>query len=167
MTVLEADSLNRGYSPQETQPLAAHAALVGAFNALVAAIAVAQWRSRRPLPARVPAADLLLMSVATYKLSRLIAKDRITGFFRAPFTRYEGPSERPSEVSEQPRGSGLRRAIGELLVCPYCLSQWVGTGFIGLYLQAPRLARTVSSLFVIVAGSDVLQQAWIAVDKRA
>jgi len=107
------------------------------------------------------------MSVGTYKLSRLIAKDRITGFFRAPFTRYEGPSERPSEVSEQPRGSGLRRAIGELLVCPYCLSQWVGTGFIGLYLQAPRLARTVSSLFVIVAGSDVLQQAWIAVDKRA
>ena len=64
----------------------------------VAGIVLLQWRSRRPLPTRIPAGDLALLSVATYKLSRLIAKDRITGFFRAPFTRYQGPSDRPSEV---------------------------------------------------------------------
>jgi hypothetical protein len=167
MPVLETDRVTDGYSPREAQPLGGHAALVAGFGGLVTAIALAQWRSRRPLPERVPAGDLALMSVATYKLSRLIAKDRITGFFRAPFTRYKGPSERPSEVSEEPRGTGLRRAIGELLVCPYCLSQWVATGLVGLYLHQPRLARTVSGLFAIVAGSDVLQQAWVAVDKRA
>jgi len=167
MPVLEAGSLERAYSPQESQPLGGHAALVAAFHGLVVAIAVAQRRSRRPLPERVPAADLALLSIATYKLSRLIAKDRITGFFRAPFTRYKGASERPSEVSEEPRGSGLRRAIGELLVCPYCLSQWVGTGLVGMYLVKPRLARMVAALFTVVAGSDLLQQAWIAVDKRA
>ncbi len=167
MTVLEADSLQAAYSPQERQPLRGHAALVAAFNGLVAGIALVQWRSREPLPERLPPGDLLLMSVATYKLSRLIAKDRITGFFRAPFTRYKGPSERPSEVSEEPRGEGLQRAIGELVVCPYCLAQWVGTAFIGIYLRKPRLARTVAGLFTVVAGSDLLQQAWVAVDKRA
>src|SRR5436305_76653 len=167
MAVLEADSLNRAYSPREAQPLSAHAALMVAFNSLAGAIALDQWRSRRSLPERFPAGDLVLLSVATYKLSRLIAKDRITGFFRAPFTRYKGPSDRPSEVSEEPRGTGLQRAIGELLVCPYCLAQWVGTGLVGAYLREPRLARTVAALFTIVAGSDVLQQAWVAVDKRA
>ena len=108
-----------------------------------------------------------MLSIGTYKLSRLIAKDRITSFFRAPFTRFKGGSERPSEVSEEPRGEGLRRAIGELLVCPYCLGQWVGTAYLLTYLREPRVARTVASVFTIVAGSDLLQQAWVALDKRA
>ena len=106
------------------------------------------------------------MSIATYKLSRLIAKDRITSFIRRPFTRYIGESERPSEVTEEARGTGLQRAIGELLICPYCLGQWVGTGLLAVYLRDPRLARTAGALFTVVSGSDLLQQAWVAVDKR-
>lgn len=157
----------RAYSPEEPQPLGGHATLTIAFNAGVAAYALYYRRTDRSLPDRVPAGDLALLAVGTYKLSRLIAKDRITAFFRSPFTRYKGPSERPSEVSEEPRGSGLRRAIGELLVCPYCLGQWVGTAYLMSYLRQPRLARTVASAFAIVAGSDLLHQAWVALDKRA
>jgi hypothetical protein len=159
--------LLRAYSPGERQPLRAHATLTFAFNASVLAFAVAHRRSGRGLPERIPAGDLALMAVGTYKLSRLVAKDRITSFFRAPFTRYKGPSERSSEVSEEPRGEGLRGVVGELLVCPYCLGQWVGTAFLLTYLREPRLARTVASAFAIVAGSDMLQEAWVAVDKRA
>src|SRR5207302_247372 len=149
------------------QPLAGHAVLLGVFSSSVAAVALAFRRSGRTLPERMPAGDLALMSVATYKLSRLISKDKITSFLRAPFTRYMGEAERPSEVSEEPRGKGFQRAVGELLVCPYCLAQWVSAGLASLYLFSPRLARLTSSLFSIVVGSDVLQQAWIAVDKRA
>ena len=71
----------------------------------------------RELPERPRAADLLLAGVATHKLSRLLTKDRVTSFIRAPFTRYEQPAGH-GEVEEEPRGSGLRLAIGELLVCP-------------------------------------------------
>ena len=157
----------RTYSPAEGQPLGAHAVLTLVFNGSVLAYAVAYRRSRRPLPGRIPAADLVLLSIGTYKLSRLIAKDRITSFFRAPFVRYKGSSERPSEVSEEPRGDGIQRAVGELVTCPYCLAQWVGTGYVLLYLRAPRLARLVASAFTIVAGSDLLQEGWVAIDKRA
>src|SRR5438067_2534919 len=122
--------LLRVYTPDEPRPLGAHAVLTGVFNGSVLAYAVAFRRSGRGLPDRIPPADLALIAVGTYKLSRLIAKDRITSFFRAPFTRYKGESERPSEVSEEPAGDGLRRAIGELLVCPYCLGQWVGTAYV-------------------------------------
>lgn len=147
--------------------LGGHAVLVGAFNGSVLAFAIAQRRSGRPLPERFPPGDLVLLSVGTYKLSRLIAKDRIMAFMRAPFTRLQGESERPGEVSEEPRGTGLRHAIGELVVCPYCLGQWVGTGLLATYLRDPRLARTIAAAFTIVAGSDLLQETWVAVDKRA
>jgi hypothetical protein len=144
-----------------------HAVLTGIFNASVAAFALAQHRAGRELPDRYPAGDLLLLSVGTYKVSRLIAKDRIMSFARAPFTRFQGESERPGEVTEEARGSGLRHAVGELLICPYCLGQWIGTGFLVTYLREPRLARTVAAAFAVVAGSDLLQETWVAVDKRA
>jgi Protein of unknown function (DUF1360) len=155
------------YSPEEPQPLAGYAALTALFSGAAVAFAVGHRRSGRRLPERIPPADFVLLTTATYKLSRLIAKDRVMSFLRAPFTRYEGESDRPSEVSEQPRGRGVRRSIGQLLACPYCLSQWIGAGFLATYLRDPRLARTASALFTIVAGSDLLQEAWVAVDKRA
>ena len=155
------------YSPDKDVALGGHAFLTTLFNGSVAAFALAQYRSGRELPERVPAGDLALMSIGTYKLSRLIAKDRVTSFARAPFTRLLGESDRPGEVSEEPRGAGVQHAIGELLVCPYCLGQWVGTAFLLAYLREPRLARTVAAAFTIVAGSDLLQETWVAVDKRA
>ena len=141
--------------------------LAGVYNGSVAAFAISQRRSGRGVPDSLPRGDLLLLSVATYKLSRLIAKDRIMDFIRAPFTRLEGESERPGEVNEEPRGTGLQHAVGELLSCPYCLGQWVGTGLLAAYLREPRFARTIAVAFTIVAGSDLLQEAWVAVDKRA
>jgi hypothetical protein len=97
----------------------------------------------------------------------LLTKDRVTSFARAPFTRYLGDAERPSEVSEEARGDGIQRSIGELVVCPYCISQWVGAGLLGVYARDPDLARAGALLLTIVAGSDFLHQAWAAVDKRA
>ena len=157
----------RAYNPDESRPLRGHAMLFSIFNAGVAAVAVGQWRSGKPLPERIPITDMVLMSIATHKVSRVATKDKITGFLRAPFTRYKGESERPSEVSEEPRGSGFQRAVGELLVCPYCLDQWVGTALLAIYLRDPKLARTVATLFTVVSGADLLQEAWVAVDKRA
>jgi hypothetical protein len=156
-----------GYSPDKPVAMSGHAALTAVYNGSVATFVLAQIRSGQPLPERVPAGDLVLLSVGTYKLSRLIAKDRIMSFARAPFTRLQGESDRPGEVVETPRGGRLRHAVGELLVCPYCLGQWVGTAFLATYLREPRLARTIAASFAIVAGSDLLQEAWVAVDKRA
>ena len=144
-----------------------HAVLTAAFNGSVAAYTLAQRRSGRSLPERLPPGDLMLLSIGTYKLSRLIAKDRVMSWARAPFTRLQGESERPGEVSEEPRGTGLQHAIGELLVCPFCLGQWIGTGLFLTYLREPRLGRTIAAALTIVAGSDLLQETWVAVDKRA
>jgi hypothetical protein len=117
------------------------------------------------LPERVDGRDLLLAGVATHKLSRLIAKDRIMAFARAPFTEYQEPGG-PAEVEERARGDGLRRTIGELLVCPYCLGMWISGGFhLGL-VTAPRTTRFAASLLPGLTISDFLQIAYKAAEER-
>jgi hypothetical protein len=160
-------NVNQGYSPDEPKPLGGYALLLMVFNGLVAVGALLLARSRRRLPHDIPPADLALMSVSTFKLSRLITKDKVTAAVRAPFTRYQEDAG-PAEVSERARGqNGVSKAIGELLTCPYCIGQWIATALLALYVWQPRVARTVGSLFTVVTGADYLQQAWVAVDKAA
>jgi Protein of unknown function (DUF1360) len=123
-------------------------------------------RSGRELPERLSTADLALLAAATQKLTRLIAKDRVTSFARAPFMRYTGEAG-PGEVSEEPRGTGLRLAIGELVSCPFCLAVWVGGGLAGSHLRRPKETRWVATLLALVAASDVLQFAYVAAQERA
>src|SRR4051812_2843305 len=128
------------------------------FNALCGGLLIG-LRSR--LPERFTAGDLALLTVGTHKLSRMIAKDKVTSPIRAPFARYEEDAG-PSEVSESPRGTGMRKAIGTLITCPYCVAPWVGSaGLFGLTV-APRTTRFLASMFTIVAGSDFLQVAYKA-----
>src|SRR3954464_9988045 len=127
-----------GYAPPgEEHPLGSYAVLASAFNALLVGALVAV---RHDLPERISAGDLALLSVATHKLSRVIAKDKVTSFARAPFVEYEEDAG-PSEVSEKPRGRGFRNAVGELISCPFCIAQWIaGAGVFGIAL-APRVTR--------------------------
>ena len=71
-----------------------------------------------------------LIGVATHRLARTIAKDPITSPIRMPFTQYDGLGG-PAELHEKVVANGMGHAIGELLTCPFCLSQWVATGFVG------------------------------------
>jgi hypothetical protein len=148
-----------GHSPGRERPLGWYGLLVslylGGFSAFVA------WfrRSGRELPERIDARDLALLAVAAHKGSRLLGKARIMSAVRAPFTRFQEDGG-PDEVEEAARGRGLRRVIGELIVCPYCLSMWFATLFVAGLLVAPRATRWVASVLTVVFASDVLQIAY-------
>jgi hypothetical protein len=144
--------LTSGYS-SEHRPLGSYLLLATAFNAALGGFVAAR---RHDLPERIEPYDLVLMGAATHKLSRLIAKDRVTSAFRAPFARYEG-SAGPAEVSEEPRGTGMRLAIGELVTCPFCMGQWVAAGLMCGLVTAPRSTRFVASIFATLGVSDALQ----------
>jgi hypothetical protein len=148
-----------GYSPGEDRPTGSHVVLMATFSILSAWFARWFRSSGRQLPDRIDAGDLALLTLASHKASRLIAKDRVTSGIRAPFTQYQDDAG-PGEVSEQPRGRGLRRAIGELLVCPYCLGMWTSAAFVAGLLVAPRLTRWLAAVLAIFFGSDVLQIAY-------
>ncbi|HEX2071802.1 MAG TPA: DUF1360 domain-containing protein [Thermoleophilaceae bacterium] len=143
------------------RPVRGYATLTGLFLTLVAGFSAWVRASGRELPERVSPADLALVAVATHKASRLIAKERVTSAVRAPFTQVE-PDPRASrpKARERPRGGGVRRAVGELVLCPYCLSVWIATAFAGGLVVAPRPTRWVAGILTTVFGSDVLQIAY-------
>jgi hypothetical protein len=152
-----------GYAPAEHRPLGSYAILSGAFGAALACTLLGLRAAGRELPERPSLADVALAGVATHKLSRLIAKDKVSGFMRAPFTRFQEHSGH-GEVEEAARGQGLRYAIGELLVCPYCVGQWVAGGFVVGYVHAPRATRMIAAMSTMHAVSDALQLAYSAAE---
>jgi hypothetical protein len=149
------------YSPHKHTPLAGYAMLTGVFAGATAAYVEIHRRSGRRLPGRLPLGDFVILAAATQKLSRLIAKDRVTSFLRSPFTRYTGEGG-PSEVSEEPRGTGVRLAVGQLLVCPYCVGQWVAAAAVGAYVREPDATRMVAGVFAVLSAADFLNQVWVA-----
>jgi hypothetical protein len=158
------NDLGSGYAgPAQHRPLGGYAVLSGIFGAaFTGALAVA---ARRGLPERISPADIVLAGIATHKLSRLIAKDKVTAFVRAPFTRFQDTAGH-GEVEEEARGTGLRYATGELLICPYCLAQWVAGGFVAGYLHAPRVTRVLAATWTIHALADGVQLAYSAAESK-
>ena len=148
-----------GHSPEQERPLGGYAVLTGLFAAAAGGFSAWFRASGRELPDRMSPGDLALVTVATHKASRLIAKDRVTSAVRAPFTRFE-EDEGPGEVIESARGRGMRRAVGELLVCPYCIALWISAGFAAGLLVAPRFTRWFAAVLVALFGADVLQIAY-------
>jgi hypothetical protein len=160
----EAKEQKPAYAQGEERPLGGYLLLMAAYGATALGLSGLVRASGRGLPERIGVADLALIGVATHNCARLLAKDPVTSPLRAPFTTFKGTSG-PAELQEEPRGSGLRKAVGELIVCPFCVGQWVATGFVfGLALR-PRATRLVASLFAALTVADFLQFAYAAAEK--
>jgi len=153
------------YDQGAERPIGGYLALLATYFTTVLALGLVV-RRRRNLPIRPGAADLALIAVATHKVSRMLSKDSVLAAVRMPFTRFEGPAG-AGEVNESVRGGGVRHAVGELLTCPFCLAQWVATGFTFGLLLAPRATRQIASIFCAVTASDYLQFAYCAAEKKA
>src|SRR5215468_9311268 len=117
---------------------------------------------QKQLPKRLSLLDLALLGIATHKLSRIIAKDRITSILRAPFVSYIR-SAGAGEVEEEPRGRGIQRGIGNLISCPYCMAPWCATALAFGFVFAPRATRFFAGILASVATSDFLHRAYLNV----
>ena len=155
------------YTNGEQRPLAADLGAMSVYVGLVSAAAAAIRVSGRELPTRIPLADFALLTIGTFRLARRIAKDPVTSPLRAPFTSYQGASGEAEIAEEVREHGGVKHAVGELLTCPFCLAQWVGTGFVLGYVVAPRATRLAALTMTMVAGSDVLQFVYDAIQNGA
>jgi hypothetical protein len=158
-----AQHQEREYTNGAERPLAGDLGAMGVYLGLVSAGAAAVRAGGRELPDRIPVGDALLLTVATFRLARRIAKDPVTSPIRAPFTQFQGPSGHAEIAEEVREHGGAKHAVGELLTCPFCLAQWVGTAFVFGYATAPRATRLAALTMTMVAGSDVLQFAYDAI----
>jgi hypothetical protein len=142
----------------DPRPLRGYAVLLGTYS-LGATLAIALLRDRKSQVRRLDFRTLLFLAIATQHLSRLIAKDAITSVVRAPFTRFvEATGE--GEVNEEVIGVGLRHAIGELITCPFCISQWVAAALLASTLAAPNFTSALTTVCTLSRTNDCLQLAY-------
>jgi len=144
----------------DEQLLAEYATLLGFYITSVAVLTGMAAEKDR-FPRRFSLLDLALLGIATHKLSRIVAKDRITSILRAPFVTYICGAG-AGEVEEEPRGRGIQRGIGHLVSCPYCMAPWCATALAFSLLFAPRATRFFAGILASIAASDFLQRAYLA-----
>jgi hypothetical protein len=132
---------------QHTEQDTGYAALTSTFL-IGAGAAIFGLERKGRLPERFDVSDLALLGIGTYQLSRTLTRDRVTTFLRRPFAKEQGPAGR-GEVDSEAQGEGLRRAIGELLICPFCMTQWVAAAGIAGLCVAPKTTRFAASVLAV------------------
>jgi uncharacterized protein DUF1360 len=160
------EGIFEAYNKGDEVPLSSYAVLVGVFNLTFVLFLLLTKVSGRPIPERMKLGDIVLLGVATHKLSWIVSRDTITAPLRAPFTELEEVKS-PTNVQEKPRDTGLQRALGELLTCRFCLGMWISAFFTYGLVLVPAATRLIGAIFAILTVSDHLHQAYKALMNRA
>jgi hypothetical protein len=103
-------------------------------------------------------------ALATHGVARIVATETITLPLRSPFVDREFKDD--GECIETPRGTGLRKAIGELVTCPYCCSTWAAAMFMAGRLVRPKATRVLMSVIAAGAAANMLHRLFTALEKR-
>lgn len=155
--------------PHDPERLAGYRAVAAVYlgGAMVAGVGLARrGATRAPRSLAQEWGDVALVSLATFKASRLLTKQTVTSPLRAPFTEFTGPAG-PGEVNVRPTGTGWRRSVGELLSCPFCLDVWLASGSTVALRLAPGPTRVALSTLASVGLADMLHFAYVALEHRA
>lgn len=84
--------------------------------------------------------DFALMSLASFRLIRLMVYDRISAFFREQFWDVAGGKGK--QVLVKPP-FGPRRTLSDLLDCPWCIGVWASATVTFCYLLTPYMFYVV------------------------
>jgi hypothetical protein len=99
--------------------------------------------------------DLVLLGFSVLRLGRLVAYDRIMEPVRKPFTQtLPDPSGAGDTV--EPRGSGLRSALGQLISCPICAGTWISAGLVYGLKIFPEATRVFLSIMGAMGLTETL-----------
>ena len=134
--------------PVEETPTTAvdYAALTTGYGALLGALVLGAREGAEPVVRQ----EIPALGLATFALSKLIAKEKVETWVREPFV--EETAQGP-----EPKGTGLRYATGELLSCTRCVGAWSSLALVGLRVTRPREARVVTAVLATSALNDFLQ----------
>ena len=105
-------------------------------------------------PSAISLFDALLISLATFRITRLVVYDKITRFFREWFVqKKEINREGLLFIELTPYKNGILRSIHDLLQCPWCIGVWVALVVVFCYSEFPWTWYVVFVLAVAGVGS--------------
>jgi Protein of unknown function (DUF1360) len=134
----------------EERPLPEYATLTAAFWAVFLGFVLT---NRGRIPERIPFDDFARIALASYKISRVLTKEEVTSFVRAPVTE--------DAEAQEPKPEGMARVLGELLTCPYCVGLWIASTLSYSLVRFPRETRFATTIFGAYALSDFLHAGFV------
>ncbi|WP_332694813.1 DUF1360 domain-containing protein [Halalkalibacter lacteus] len=105
--------------------------------------------------------DLVILILASYRLTRLIVFDEITSFIRRPFLSVSYQENEAGQLVEsiEFKGKGLRYWFGVLLSCHWCVGIWSSLGVVLLYFYFPLFNLLLIILAVAGAAAFIQSKA--------
>ncbi len=120
------------------------------FLVLVIMAAIILETEARVRPSTLTFTDFALMSLATWRLTRLFVYDAITKFFREQF--WDVVKVGKGWALEKPK-TGPRRTMADLLSCPWCFGMWSAAVVIFFYLVTPYAIYPILLLAISAVGT--------------
>ncbi|WP_102271795.1 DUF1360 domain-containing protein [Cytobacillus massiliigabonensis] len=101
--------------------------------------------------------ELLILALASFRLTRLLVYDKITEFIRRPFFEELEETNKDGEIEIYlvPKKGRIRGFFGNLLSCYWCTGVWVSIFLCLLYIFNTPLALPIL-LVLAVAGLAAL-----------
>ncbi|TES54764.1 DUF1360 domain-containing protein [Halalkalibacterium halodurans] len=101
----------------------------------------------------ISALELVILSLATFRLTHLIVFDEIFEWVRGLFlTTYEKKDEQGQEyLLVEPKGRGVRKFIGKIISCYWCTGIWMAAFLLTGFFLWPT-TFTFFTIFLAIAG---------------
>jgi hypothetical protein len=138
-----------------------YAAITGSY---LGAVAVVAARARRHALPRHTALDAAMLTLATFKAARTLARDNVTSFIREPFVETEADDLTSEHAVET---GGPRQAIGELVTCTRCIGAWAAVGLVAAETVSPSFGRVLIRSLALGGANDWLQAGFAALTNKA
>lgn len=104
--------------------------------------------------------ELLLFSLASFRLTRLLVFDKITAFIRKPFfEEMEVEENGKMEIYIVPKKTGLKGWIGELLNCYWCTGIWMAIFIVLSNMVWPQWASPVIIILAVAGLGSIIETA--------
>lgn len=102
---------------------------------------------------------VILMGLASFRLTRLIVFDKITEFLRSPFL------DEIVEIDENgleqtyliAKPSGIRKWLGELLTCYWCTGIWSSIFLVSIYFIFPTAGEIIIVVLSVAAIGSIIE----------
>ena len=103
--------------------------------------------------------ELIVLALASFRLTRLVVYDSITNFIRKPFSEEKEEMNGNGEIEVYiiPKKGGLRGFIGELVNCYWCMGVWSSLFLIILYWHYPLVANPIILVLAVAGLAAVIE----------
>jgi hypothetical protein len=144
-------------SPDHVEATRTDYALFNVTYAGLVALFAARARSSDDTPSL---AELPVLALATFALSKAVAREKIGSWVREPLE-----DEHLSRAADPVKRAGA--VARDLVTCTRCIGAWAALGLVALRVTSPAAGRSVAAVLAVSGANDFAQAAFTWLTGRA